>query len=159
MFEESLFPKTIFVLCIRRRYSRVRIVLICIRGFGRLFALFSLLFSWFHFRVVFFPSGSEVYFLVLLVQCFNQMIACPHVIVWISNWTSGHSVGSSQECLRQLVKHMSSLDSTTGLAATAGVLLGNVNVAGRSSRRSALRRTSPMAVGCPLNSGLRLRYI
>ena len=45
MFAVSLLLEAIFVLCIRRRYSRVRIVLVCIRGFGRLFALFSLLAS------------------------------------------------------------------------------------------------------------------
>ena len=44
MFAVSILFEVIFVLCIRRRYSRVRLVLVCIRGFGRLFALFSLLF-------------------------------------------------------------------------------------------------------------------
>ena len=47
MFAVSLLLETIFVLCIRRRYSRVRLVLVCIRGFGslRLLTLFSLLLS------------------------------------------------------------------------------------------------------------------
>ena len=34
MFAVSLLLEAIFVLCIRRRYSRVRFVLVCTRGFG-----------------------------------------------------------------------------------------------------------------------------
>ena len=52
MFAVSLLLETIFVLYIRRRYSRVRIVLVCIRGFGRLFAFFSLIFSFHDFILV-----------------------------------------------------------------------------------------------------------
>ena len=34
MFAVSLLLEAIFVLCIRRRFSRVRFVLVCCRGFG-----------------------------------------------------------------------------------------------------------------------------
>ena len=43
MFAVRLLLEAILGLCIRRRCSRVRIVLICTRGYGWLFALFSLL--------------------------------------------------------------------------------------------------------------------
>ena len=35
MFEESILPRTISVLCIRRRYSRVRNALVCIGNVSR----------------------------------------------------------------------------------------------------------------------------
>ena len=81
MFAVSLLLEAILVICIRRRYSRVRIVFVCIRGLGRLFALFSLLLSSLFvssFSCCLFPHWlGGIFSGAPCPVVFHQIFACP----------------------------------------------------------------------------------